>query len=71
MRHLAFAHANNIWLAEPAGDMARRVTSFQDQTQNPKFSPDGKWLAFSAEHAGNTDVYVVPVDGGEPKRLVV
>jgi len=25
---------------------------------NPHFSPDGKWIAFSAEYAGNTDVYV-------------
>lgn len=67
--HVAFAYANNIWLTERSGGVARRVTSFQGQTQNPKFSPDGKWLAFSAEYAGNTDVYVVPVEGGEPKRL--
>jgi tricorn protease len=67
--HLAFAYANNIWVAERAGGTARRVTSFQGLTTNPKFSPDGRSIAFSAEYAGNTDVYVVPVDGGEPKRL--
>jgi tricorn protease len=67
--HIAFAYANNIWVTERAGGVARRVTSFQGQTGNPKFSPDGQWIAFSAEYAGNTDVYVVPVDGGEPKRL--
>jgi tricorn protease len=67
--HVAFAYANNIWVAERAGGTARRVTSFQGQTTNPRFSPDGKTLAFSADYAGNTDVYVVPVDGGEPKRL--
>jgi tricorn protease len=67
--HVAFAYANNIWIAERAGGTARRVTSFQGQTANPKFSPDGKTIAFSAEYAGNSDVYVVPVDGGEPKRL--
>jgi len=49
--------------------MARRVTSFQGQTGNPHFSPDGKWIAFSGEYAGNNDVYVVPSEGGEPKRL--
>jgi tricorn protease len=49
--------------------MARRVTSFQGQTSNPHFSPDGKWIAFSGEYAGNLDVYVVSADGGEPKRL--
>src|SRR5215472_14584078 len=66
---IAFAYANNIWVVERAGGMARRLTSFQGQTSNPHFSPDGKWIAFSAEYAGNTDVYVAPADGGEPKRL--
>ena len=67
--HIAFAYANNIWVVERAGGMARRLTSFAGQTTNPHFSPDGKWLAFSAEYAGNNDVYVVPSEGGEPKRL--
>ncbi|MGE0883692.1 MAG: PDZ domain-containing protein [Blastocatellales bacterium] len=66
---IAFAYANNIWVVERAGGTARRLTSFQGQTSNPHFSPDGKWIAFSAEYAGNTDVYVVPAEGGEPKRL--
>lgn len=66
---IAFAYANNIWVVERAGGVARRLTSFQGQTTNPHFSPDGKWIAFSAEYAGNTDVYVAPSTGGEPKRL--
>lgn len=68
-RHIAFAYANNIWVAERAGGAARRLTSFQGQTQNPKLSPDGQWVAFSGEYGGNTDVYVVPVAGGQPRRL--
>jgi tricorn protease len=67
--HIAFAYANNIWIVDRAGGAARRVTSSQGQTGNPHLSPDGKLLAFSAEYGGNTDVYVVPVAGGEPKRL--
>src|SRR6516164_7542264 len=66
---IAFAYANNIWVVERAGGLARRLTSFQGQTSNPHFSPDGKWIAFSGEYAGNTDVYVVSAEGGEPKRL--
>src|ERR1019366_6728739 len=66
---IAFAYANNIWIVERSGGMARRLTSFQGQATNPHFSPDGKWLAFSAEYAGNTDAYTVPSEGGEPKRL--
>jgi tricorn protease len=67
--HIAFAYANNIWIVERAGGLARRLTSFQGESSNPQFSPDGKTLAFSAEYAGNIDVYVVPSEGGEPKRL--
>src|SRR5438874_9498855 len=66
---IAFAYANNIWTVDRAGGMARRVTSFQGTTENPKFSPNGKLIAFSAQYAGNVDVYVVAAEGGEPKRL--
>ncbi len=66
---IAFAYANNIWTVDRAGGAARRITSFQGTTENPKFSPDGKLIAFSAQYGGNVDVYVVPAEGGEPKRL--
>jgi tricorn protease len=66
---IAFAYANNIWSVPRSGGSARRLTSFQGQTLNPHFSPDGKWIAFSAEYAGNLDVYAVPAEGGEPRRL--
>lgn len=68
-RHIAFAYAQNIWVVDRAGGSARRLTSFQGETQNPKLSPDGSLIAFSAEYGGNTDVYVVATDGGTPKRL--
>ncbi len=66
---IAFAYANNIWIVNRAGGSSRRLTSSQGQTSNPHFSPDGKWVAFSGEYGGNTDVYVVAAEGGEPKRL--
>jgi len=66
---IAFAYANNIWVVPRAGGSAKRLTSFQGQTANPHFSPDGRLIAFSGEYAGNFDVYIVAADGGEPKRL--
>ncbi len=66
---IAFAYANNIWVVPRAGGVARRVSSFQGLAQNPRFSPDGQWIAFSSEYAGNLDVYVVASGGGEPRRL--
>ena len=35
----------------------------------PFYSPDGKWIAFTGEYDGNVDVYVIPAEGGEPRRL--
>jgi tricorn protease len=67
--HVAFAYANNIWIVDRKGGDARRLTSFQGQSSNPKISPDGTTVAFSADYAGNVDVYTVPVGGGEPVRL--
>src|SRR5579875_2057235 len=66
---IAFAYANNIWVVDRKGGLARRITSFQGETGNPHFSPDGSLIAFSGEYGGNMDVYVVPATGGEPKRL--
>jgi tricorn protease-like protein len=53
---IGFAYANNIWVVPRAGGSARRITSFQGQTGNPHFSPDGNWIAFSGEYAGNFDL---------------
>ncbi len=66
---VAFAYANNIWIASREGGEARRLTSFQGSTSDPQFSPDGRLVAFSGQYGGNTDVYVVSAAGGEPKRL--
>src|SRR5687768_11120097 len=57
--HVAFAYANNIWVVDRKGGDARRISSFQGQSTNPKISPDGTMVAFSADYSGNTDVYVV------------
>lgn len=66
---IAFAYAQNIWIVPRRGGAARRLTSFQGTTDDPKLSPDGKWVAFSGSYGGNTDVYVVPSEGGTPRRL--
>jgi tricorn protease len=68
-KQIAFAYAQNIWVVDRAGGEARRLSSFQGQVSNPRFSPDGKWIAFSGDYAGNLDVYLIPAEGGEPKRL--
>ena len=66
---VVFAYAGDLWIADRAGGAARRLTSHVGDERFPKFSPDGKWIAFTGEYDGNPDVYVVPAEGGEPKRL--
>jgi tricorn protease len=51
------------------GGIARRLTTHPGTETFPRFSPDGKWIAFSGEYDGNQDVFVVPAEGGEPRRL--
>lgn len=67
--HLAFVYAGDLWLADRSGGNARRLTSHAASEFAPRFSPDGKQIAFSASYDGNTDVYVVGLDGGAPRRL--
>ncbi len=66
---VVFVHGNDLWLTSREGGTARRLTSHDGPELFPKFSPDGKWIAFSATYDGNMDVYVIAADGGEPKRL--
>lgn len=68
--HLAFVWAGDIWITDRQGQHPRRLTQHAAAEFAPKLSPDGRWLAFSASYDGNTDVYVMAVDGsGPPRRL--
>ncbi len=67
--HIVFHHAGDLWIVEREGGPARRLTAGPGQETNPWFSPDGRWVAFTGEYDGNTDVFLVPASGGVPKRL--
>ncbi len=66
---IAFTYADDIWLADANGANPRRLTAHVARDISPRFSPDGQWIAFTSNRAGNNDVYVMPVAGGEPKQL--
>src|SRR5580765_8480995 len=57
---IAFIYAGDLWTADLDGKNVKRLTADVGLETNPAFSPDGKWIAFSAQYEGNTDVYVVP-----------
>jgi tricorn protease len=66
---VAFVYAGDIWLASTAGGDARRLTSDDGMEYFPKFSPDGRWIAFTGDYSGSRQVFVISVDGGQPRQL--
>lgn len=66
---VVFTYASDLWTMDRNGGMARRLTSHPGLEQFASFSPDGKWIAFSAQYDGGLDVYLMPSEGGEPRRL--
>jgi tricorn protease len=66
---VVFSYGGDLWLASTSGGGARRITSHPGLELFPKFSPDGRWIAFSAQYDSNFNVYVIPSEGGEPKQL--
>ncbi|MEO6254836.1 MAG: PDZ domain-containing protein [Ferruginibacter sp.] len=66
---IAFAYGGDIWTVQKNGGSALRITSTAAVESDPHFSPDGKWIAFSSNRSGITQVYIVPSVGGAPTRL--
>jgi tricorn protease len=66
---VAFVYAGDIWLASAKGGDARRLTSGEGMEYFPKFSPDGRWIAFTGDYSGSRQVFVVSTDGGAPRQL--
>ena len=66
---IVFSYAGDLWLVNSSGGVARRITTDPGLELFPKFSPDGKWIAFTGQYDGNFNIYVMPADGGEPKQL--
>ena len=65
---IVFTYGGYLWSVPREGGEARQLTTGGHEGF-PSFSPDGKWIAFTGHYDGNTDVYVMPADGGAPKRL--
>lgn len=66
---VVFSYAGDLYLAQREGGVARKLTSHEGYEMFARFSPDGSQIAFTAQYDGNTEVYVMPAEGGIPKRL--
>jgi len=65
---VVFAYGGYLWSVPREGGDARQLTTGGHEGA-PVLSPDGKWIAFTGQYDGNIDVFVIPAEGGEPKRL--
>jgi len=66
---VVFVSHDNLWSVPRTGGTASRLTTDPGNDVLPRFSPDGKWIAFTGEYQGNRDVYVIPAGGGPARRL--
>lgn len=66
---IVFVYAGDIWTVDANGGDARQLTSHKGLELFPKISPNGQWIAFSAEYSGSRQVFVMPANGGTPKQL--
>ena len=66
---VVFSYLGDIWIAAEDGTNVQRLTDNAARETYPRFSPDGKWVAFSSNRYGNNDVFIVAATGGVPKRL--
>jgi tricorn protease len=65
---IVFEYGGYLWSVPRAGGEARQLTTGGHEA-SPILSPDGEWIAFSGQYDGNVDVFVMPAEGGEPRRL--
>ena len=68
-QQIVFTYAGDLYSVGMAGGEAKKLTSHVGFEMFPRFSPDGKTLAFTGQYDGNTEVYTMPSEGGVPQRI--
>ena len=66
---IVFSYAGDLYTVSSNGGVARKLTTDIGYEIFPRFSPDGKYIAFTGQYDGNTEVFMIPGEGGTPKRL--
>lgn len=66
---VVFSYAGDLYKVPLNGGEAQRLTSHVGYEMFARFSPDGASIAFTGQYDGNTEVYLMSANGGEPKRL--
>ncbi len=66
---IIFTYCSDLYIVNKSGGLARKLTEDQGMEIFAKFSPDGKNIAFTGQYDGNSEIYIMPAEGGSPKRL--
>jgi Tol biopolymer transport system component/C-terminal processing protease CtpA/Prc len=66
---IAFRYRGDIWIVPAQGGTAVRITDHVELDDQPVWSPDGKWVAFTSDRYGNSDVFAIPANGGETRQI--
>ncbi len=66
---IVFVCEEDLWSASAAGGVAVRLTSSSGVVSYPRLSHDGRWIAFISTDEGHPEVYVMPAEGGQPRRI--
>ena len=68
-QQIVFSYDGDLWSVDSRGGTASRLTAMEGNETYPRVSPDGRWVAFTSDVMGNSDIYIMPLAGGEIKRL--
>lgn len=67
--YVVFTAEGDLWKFNQEAGLCYRITTHHGVESNAAISPDGKWIAYNAEYEGPSEVYIIPFDGGIPKRI--
>ncbi len=68
-KRICFTYLGDLWIVPAAGGVATRLTVHEALDASPRWSPDGKWIAFTSLRTGNYDIFLVPSEGGEARQV--
>ena len=66
---IVFSYHGDLWRVNDDGSNPMQLTDHVARDEFPRFSPDGKWIAFTSNRLGNNDIWVMPTGGGEPHQV--
>ena len=66
---LVFTAEGDLWKIKLGEAYAQRLTTHPAEEKEASISPDGKWVAYSANYSGTPEVYIIPIQRGLAKRI--